>query len=159
MIWTFDLIFFNSVVYLALKFPGLFLIKKKYSRSALPEHLILHYHEKLKTLLDENKPYLNPDLSLDSLAKQLNISSKHLSQVINHSGQHFYDLINQYRIQEAKNLLKNKNGENILQIAYEAGFNSKPTFNAAFKKTTGMTPSEYIKHQKSTTTTKGSMHQ
>ena len=95
--------------------------------------------------MEEVRSYRNPDISLETLAQQLNISSKHLSQVINESGQHFYDLINQYRIEEAKHLLKEQNGDNILQIAYRTGFNSKPTFNAAFKKMTGMTPSEYIK--------------
>ena len=76
------------------------------------------------------------------------ISPYHISQVFNDCfNKNFYDFINLYRIEESKKLLRNpKNNEKtILEILYEAGFNSKSTFNALFKKHTGVTPTEYRK--------------
>ena len=92
------------------------------------------------------KLYLDPLLNLEKLARQLNISDKQLSQLINESaGINFNDFINRYRIEEAQMLIKKNNEQqpNILTIAYEVGFNSKSTFNTAFKKFTNSTPSEY----------------
>ncbi|SED06744.1 AraC-type DNA-binding protein [Tenacibaculum sp. MAR_2009_124] len=99
----------------------------------------------LKRFMKENKPYLDDSLTLQKLAKQINIPEKHLSFVINKVvGKHFYDYINFHRIEEAKILLKNKD-LNIQEIMYDIGFNSKSSFNAAFKKNTATTPSTYRK--------------
>ena len=84
-------------------------------------------------------------LTLPELAQRLNISPCHLSQIINESfHQHFSDFLNKYRIEESKSILqKNEQRWNISEIALESGFNSKSTFNSAFKKHTGMTPKEF----------------
>ena len=78
------------------------------------------------------------------MAAELNVNSRHLSQVINELlDQNFYDLINKYRVEEVKKYIKKNPGKNISEMMYEAGFNSKAAFNNAFKKHTGMTPTEY----------------
>ncbi|MEW8398601.1 MAG: helix-turn-helix domain-containing protein, partial [Candidatus Thiodiazotropha sp.] len=76
---------------------------------------------------------------------QLRISSNYLSQVINErAGQHFFDFVNRYRVEEAKLALAGSTGRgNILAIALDAGFNSKSAFYTAFKRHTGQTPTQY----------------
>jgi AraC-like DNA-binding protein len=128
--------------------PELLVNYFKYQSSSLDDNLKnQHYHELLR-LLDQKKLYLDPLLNLEKLARSLNISGKQLSQLINETaGNNFNDFINRYRIEEAQMLIK-KNNEgqpNILTIAYEVGFNSKSTFNTAFKKFTNSTPTEYRK--------------
>ena len=98
--------------------------------------------------MKNNRPYLDPELTLDQLAKQLSLKSRLLSQVINDElGQNFYDFINRYRIEEASRLLTNPKDPKItvLEVLYEVGFNSKSSFNTLFKKYTGLTPSEFKK--------------
>ena len=94
------------------------------------------------------KPYLDPKFSLSDLSEKLSISTKHLSQVINQSfDQSFFDFINAYRIQEVQQILKESGNDKVtvLEAMYQAGFNSKSSFNTAFKKVTGQTPSEFRK--------------
>jgi AraC-like DNA-binding protein len=103
---------------------------------------------KLVDYVKENKPYLNPELTLDQLASQLSLKPRVLSQVINEElGQNFYDFINRNRIEEATILLNNPKDRKItvLEVLYEVGFNSKSSFNTLFKKYTGLTPSEFKK--------------
>lgn len=98
--------------------------------------------------MQQNKPYLDPELSLQVLAEELAISAKYLSQIINTQfKQNFHHFINSYRVKECKRMLKDKNNSKmtLLQVAFEAGFNSKNTFNTAFKREAGMTPSEFRK--------------
>jgi len=102
--------------------------------------------QKLKAYMYESTPYLDASLSLEGLAKQLDFASKELSVLINHTmGLHFFDFVNEYRIEHAKNLLvdKSQNDLTVLEILYEVGFNSKSSFNTEFKKRTGSTPTEY----------------
>ena len=97
--------------------------------------------------MDEKKPYLEPKLTLNMLATQLDVSSNHLSQTINqHQNQNFYDFINQYRVEEFKQRAKDPKNQHfiILALALDAGFNSKSAFNLIFKKHTGMTPSQFM---------------
>ena len=104
------------------------------------------YYKELCFLLENEKIYKNPDLSLGSISTRLGISVTYLSQLINKiSGVNFSDFINEYRVRESKNLLTHPNyaGYAILSIGLESGFNSKSTFYAAFKKHTGVTPSIY----------------
>jgi len=109
--------------------------------------------QKLKGYMKETSPYLDPSLSIDSLANQLNIATKELSVLINHTmGLHFFDFVNEYRINYAKNILTDKSQQDltILEILYDSGFNSKSSFNTEFKKRTGETPTQYrIKHSHS----------
>ena len=104
----------------------------------------------LKKYMVEQKPYLESKLTLQQLAIQLNIDSRELSILINqHIGQHFFDFINKYRLKNAMEILKNSSKKEltIQQILYDVGFNSKSSFNTAFKKYTGHTPTEYRKLQ------------
>ena len=105
-------------------------------------HKVLEY-------MNEKKPYLDPELTLSSLAKDLTISRSQLSQLINDgAGQNFYDFINKYRVEEVKKLMVDPKmaNFNLLGIALEAGFKSKSTFNLIFKRFTGITPTEYRKN-------------
>ncbi|GHA30457.1 hypothetical protein GCM10007103_09810 [Salinimicrobium marinum] len=104
--------------------------------------------QRLKHYMATEKPYLNPSLSLKNLAEQMEMNSRDLSILINQNlNQHFFDFINDYRIREAMDILANpvKKEETILEILYEVGFNSKSSFNTAFKKHTGKTPTEFRK--------------
>lgn len=118
----------------------------KYERSTLPEHLVAPALSRLQDLMEKEKIYQNPELKLTDLAAQLELSPHYLSQLLNiHVGENFYDFINRRRVEEFKESLNDpaKQHFNLLGLAYEAGFNSKAAFNNAFKKYTGMTPSEF----------------
>jgi AraC-like DNA-binding protein len=98
--------------------------------------------------MDSNNPQRDFDLTLTSLARQVNMSRNQLSEVINTSiGCSFYDFINRYRVDEVKKMLSLSSNKNftLLAIAFDAGFSSKSTFNSIFKKFTGLTPSGYRK--------------
>src|SRR5262245_24598314 len=101
--------------------------------------------ERLLAYMENNKPYLKFDLKISELADLLSVQPYQLSQVINDAfSVSFYDFINKYRVEEAKKLLVEDNRNfKILAIAYEVGFNSKATFNRAFKKFTDLTPSAF----------------
>ena len=104
--------------------------------------------EKLISYMETEKPYLNPSLSLRNLADQMEMNSRELSIIINQKlNQHFFDFVNGYRIKEAMDILVDpaKTDETVLEILYEVGFNSKSSFNTAFKKHTGKTPTEFRK--------------
>lgn len=102
--------------------------------------------ELVKKYVLENEPYLEPSITIQELSKQVNIPVRDLSVLINHHmNQHFFDFINEYRIQKAMRILKDssKSKHTILEILYEVGFNSKSSFNTAFKKHTAQTPTEF----------------
>jgi AraC-like DNA-binding protein len=100
----------------------------------------------LISYMENKKPYLDFDLTLQKLATQLDLPEKELSLLINQKmGKHFFDFINEYRIEDAKMLLKNQPQLTVLEILYEVGFNSKSSFYTAFKKETNITPSDYRK--------------
>ncbi len=121
-------------------------IQPKYSGSRLNESEEKQYAEKLISYMELLKPYLNTDLTLPQLAVELGISSHLLSQVINeHFKLNFFDFVNQYRVEAFKERIVNPKYENfsLLGIAFECGFNSKSAFNRIFKKSTGLTPSQF----------------
>lgn len=105
--------------------------------------------DRMLVYMEEKKPYLDPELSLSNLARDLNINRSQLSQLINSRiGDNFYDFVNKYRVEQVKKLIsdpKMKN-YNLLGIALEAGFKSKSTFNLIFKRFTGLTPTGYRKN-------------
>lgn len=106
-----------------------------------------HIHA-LEALMKNEKPYLEANLTLDTLSDKLGISSRSLSTIFNrHYGYNFFEFINHYRIKEAKAMLLAPEHQNttVLDIMYSCGFNSKATFNNFFKKVEGMTPREYKK--------------
>jgi ligand-binding sensor domain-containing protein/AraC-like DNA-binding protein len=125
--------------------------EKKYKTSALLQERVDEILPKLQKLMDEEKIYLNADLTLNKLSQQLHVHYNHLSQIVNeHLNQSFNDFINSYRIEEAKRRIKDPKeaGKTILEIAYDTGFYSKSVFNTAFKKFTGITPSQFKKENK-----------
>lgn len=108
--------------------------------------------DQLTNLMNLKKTFLDAELTLESLANMMGIHPKTLSQVLNVGlQQNFYDFVNAYRIREAKKMLLDRTYShlNILGIALECGFNSKPTFNRAFRKFVNMSPSEFKATQKS----------
>jgi AraC-like DNA-binding protein len=123
-------------------------LPQKYKQSTLTQKQADTYLHKLLELMEKKKPYLNSDLTANELAMELGVSYRHLSQIINEKlHQNFFDFINRYRIEEAKKRLVQKKDTDysILATAYDAGFNSKSTFNMVFKKYEHMSPSEFIK--------------
>lgn len=148
---TINFIFATVIVYRGLKYPELFSgieEKPKYARSKLTRKESEQYIKKLTDFMKTEKPYFEPSVCLNDLAAKLSISPRYLSQSINDLlNQNFFDLINHYRIEEAKQLFSNPahRRKTILEILYEVGFNSKSVFNSAFKKHTGMTPTEFRK--------------
>lgn len=99
--------------------------------------------------MEEQKPYLDQDLSLPSLARQMALSLNELSELVNVGfGENFTQFVNRYRVERSKQLLVSKKHAHLsmVGIAFEAGFNSKTSFNTAFKKMTGVSPS-YFKNE------------
>lgn len=120
--------------------------KEKYSNSNLSAAKIEEYAIQVLTFFDEEKCYLDPDLNLSVLANRIQIPSHALSQVINQKfGKNFFDFVNAYRTDAFKEKLLDKQFMHIKleELAYMCGFNSKASFQRAFKKYTGMTPSTY----------------
>ncbi|WP_205625717.1 helix-turn-helix domain-containing protein [Mangrovimonas xylaniphaga] len=123
--------------------------KDKYQKSGLTSSFSNELKEALVRLLLDEKIYRDSSLNLEKLSEKLDTSRHNTSQIINeHFNENFFELVNDYRIQEAKELLMISNPEfkmNISEIFYEVGFNNKVTFNNAFKKRTGQTPSQFRK--------------
>ncbi|MCK9410566.1 MAG: helix-turn-helix domain-containing protein [Bacteroidetes bacterium] len=120
----------------------------KYERSGLSDETAKQYLQSLLMVMRDQKTYRNSSLTLTELSETLSISPHNLSEVINTKLQkNFYDFVNGYRLEEVKNDLADptKHHLKILSIAFDAGFNSKATFNTLFKEQTGKTPTEYRK--------------
>lgn len=119
----------------------------KYQKSGLTNALSKELKENLIKLLVEDKIYKESNINLELLAEKLNTTRHNASQIINeHFKMNFFELINKFRIEEAISLLKEDihGNLNIIDVAYEIGYNNKVTFNKAFKKETSLTPSEFI---------------
>ncbi|WP_164914165.1 helix-turn-helix domain-containing protein [Aquimarina sediminis] len=122
--------------------------RNKYEKSGLTQSFSLELKIKLLHLLDVEKVYKQNDITLQKLSILLDTTRHNTSQIINeHFELNFFELINRYRIEEAKEILKGEKyrGFNIIDVAYEVGFNNKVTFNKSFKKYNQITPSEYLK--------------
>lgn len=125
---------------------GHFLPVKKYQTSNLTTSASESIKRSMERLMKEEQVFKENELRLADLAAYLDISYHQLSQVINeHYGVNFFELINKYRVEYVKQLLADPsfNHYTIIQIAYEAGFNNKASFNRYFKKEIGITPSAY----------------
>lgn len=121
---------------------------EKYKNSSLSKEDRVSYQQKILKAIEEEKIYLNHDLTQANFAKKLSLSSHHLSEVFSFEfDKNFYQLINSYRIIEAKKILEQPTNKDykIIAVAYDAGFKSKTTFNRVFKEQTGYTPTEYRK--------------
>lgn len=117
-------------------------------KSKSPQNIdVKKWANKVETYIEEQKAFQNPQLTLSDVAKALQTNTKIISNSINSGFEmNFNDFINHYRIEAVKTSLQQ--GEHItstlLGIAFDAGFNSKATFNRAFKKSTGLSPKEYL---------------
>lgn len=120
--------------------------KKKYEKSALSEEIEDTLLNRLTRLLATEQPYLDSDLTLSKLAQRLNTSPHHLSQVLNNRlQQSFFDMLAQYRVQAAQQLLQDPANSHLKidEIAERVGYNSTSAFHTAFKRLAGQTPAQY----------------
>jgi len=125
--------------------------KPKSTKARLSIERINEVAKKIIVLMEQAKLYQETELTLQQLANKLQLPTYQVSQVINEGmKKNFYDLVNGYRVEEAKRLLHDPKNSNftILSVGFEAGFNSKTTFNIVFKKFTGFTPTEFRDKQK-----------
>ncbi len=121
----------------------------KYQKSSLDVTNLERYGQAIRNAIKDQRLYLQNDLRIADLAAAVGLSTNHVSQVINAQfGKNFYDFINEYRIAEAKRRMSDPDQRHLklLAIALAAGFNSKSTFNKAFKEQTGTTPSEFLRN-------------
>lgn len=122
-------------------------VKQKEVTSSLPDESLLKMKDELTALMKREKPYRNPKLSLQELAEMMDSNIHTISRLINEGyDKNFYDFINEYRIEEFKELIAKEQYRNktLLALALEVGFSSKTTFYRAFKKSTGETPRKYF---------------
>lgn len=122
--------------------------KIKYERSKISDDEVNAIHQRLSLLMQSEKIYTNPELTLSDLAQKINVHPNTLSQVINSvEEKNFYDYINHQRIEAFKRLIAIPENQKftLLSLAFECGFNSKTAFNRNFKKTTNLSPTEYLK--------------
>ena len=122
--------------------------KRKYKKSLLNAKLLKQYHDQLIHLMESEKPYLDPGLSLGGLANMLGVPANQLSQLLNEGfDRNFAEFINSYRLEIFKSHVADPKMRHftILALAYESGFNSKTVFNTYFKKMMGQTPLAYWK--------------
>lgn len=118
----------------------------KYRKSVLGPESSAALFERISGLMEQEQLFLDSSLSLDMLAKRLHTQRHHVSQAINEQvGKNFSTFVTEYRIRAAQRLLaeKNKRQMNAIEVAYAVGFGTKNAFNLAFKKHTGMTPSDF----------------
>ncbi len=117
-------------------------------KKLIPDESFEDLKSKLIALMETDKPYLDGELNLSKLSDLLQITAHQLSYLLNNGfNENFFQFVNKYRVQYAKELLTNDSFKkfSILGIAFEAGFNSKTSFNTIFKKMTDETPSEFRK--------------
>ena len=127
------------------------LSKQKIEKIGLNDERIAALTGRITRLMEQDKLYQETELTLQQLATKLEVPAYQVSLALNEGmKKNFYDVINGYRVEEAKRLLLDSKNSNytILSVGFEAGFNSKTTFNTVFKKFTGLTPTEYREKQR-----------
>lgn len=111
----------------------------------LPNDRMERVAARLTAVLSANRFFADPDLSLTKLSEATGITKNHISETLSqHLGTNFFDFVNSHRIAEAQRLIADTDAT-VLEIAMDVGFNARSTFNTAFKKHTGATPSAYRK--------------
>ncbi len=139
-------LFINTVMFVLLLKPDVYYIIAKYKSNKLTEPDKLEYLQKLNSYMESHKPFLNPDITLETLAGEISVNPRILSQIINEAHKkNFKSFILEYRIRESMQILADSKYRNltILEILYQVGFNSKSAFNNQFKLFTNLTPIEY----------------
>jgi AraC-like DNA-binding protein len=162
-IYFYILIFINGLYYKGVRQPEVFsgissmdvhsFNKPKYHYSDLSEESADQYLMHLLEYMDKAKPFLKAELTLDMIATETGIPTRAISQIINEKlRKNFFDFVNGYRVERAKELLVSNENLRVSEIMYDCGFDSKSTFNQVFKKFASQTPSEYRKTSKSKVT-------
>ena len=121
----------------------------RYEKSGLKKDESKKYLNDLLSFMEDEIPYINGKISLKEVASKLNVSTNHLSQVINENlNKNFFDFVNEYRVNLIKEKMKDPKHKQftLLALAFDCGFNSKSSFNVIFKKHTGLTPTAYQKN-------------
>ncbi|ASZ12594.1 AraC family transcriptional regulator [Chitinophaga pendula] len=121
---------------------------QQYKKSKLDEEMMEGYEQNLRQFMGTSRIYLETELSLGDLSERSGIPKHHITQLLSERfNKNFYAFINEYRVEEAVNKLKDPSLDiNLLSLAHDCGFNSKSSFNSHFKKITGLTPSLYRKN-------------
>ena len=120
--------------------------RRRYERSSLTPESAAAHQAHLLELMERDRPFLDPEITLPKLAQTLGIPSAHLSQLLNDGlGRNFYEFINGYRVAESRRRLAKPEAarDKLIAVALECGFNSLATFNRVFKSIVGRTPSDY----------------
>ncbi|MCV9930286.1 helix-turn-helix domain-containing protein [Flavobacterium sp. LS1R49] len=145
IIFSFILYLIISILLYRKKTDDLFLLNPtKHSGKKIESAEEVIISGKLENVMIEKELYKNPNLTLQDLSKEINISSHQLSQFLNNNlGKNFTSFVNEFRINEACKIITTNDKLTLESIGYDVGFNSKSTFFAAFKKHTGTTPSNY----------------
>lgn len=139
-------VFINAIMFLLLLKPDVYYVIAKYKNNKLTQPDKSEYLQKLTSYMESQKPYLNPDITLEILAGELSINPRILSQLINENfRKNFKSYILEYRIKESMQILADSKYRDltVLEILYQVGFNSKSAFNNQFKLFTNLTPLEY----------------
>ncbi|TGK19308.1 AraC family transcriptional regulator [Leptospira fluminis] len=120
--------------------------EKRVRASQLAKLNLNEIRENLRNLFETEKIYREEELTLTLLAGRLSLTPHQLSEYLNtEEGKTFFQILNEYRVEEAKHRIRTQPEETLLTIAYSSGFRSKSTFNEVFRKETGLTPSAYRK--------------
>ncbi len=139
-------LFVNSIMLLLLLNPDVYYKITKYKNTKLKVEDKNEYLLKLNNYIEINKPYLNPEITLESLANEISLKPRILSQIINETySKTFKNYILEFRIKESMQILSDSKYSKltILEILYKVGFNTKSSFNNQFKLYTNLTPQEY----------------
>jgi len=149
VLWVLFSLIIVCLAYYAMKQPEIFTklqVDQKYKDSSISGDEFENIKQRLKDLLDQDKIFTDPELTLPELSNKVPTSVHTLSRVINEGfGQTFSQFINERRVLEFIEIInKGKGYDSFLSLAYQVGFNSKTTFNRSFKKHTGTTPRHYF---------------
>jgi AraC-like DNA-binding protein len=139
-------LFINAIMIVLLFRPDAHYIITKYKNTRLAEPDKSEYLQRLKSYMETEKPYLNPDITIEMLANEISVNPRILSQIINETfKKNFKSFILEYRIKESMKILSDAKHSKltVLEILYQVGFNSKSAFNNQFKLYTNLTPVEY----------------
>jgi AraC-like DNA-binding protein len=145
VVFSFILYLIISILLYRKKTDDLFLLNsQKVSGKKIDAAEAVIISEKLESIMNEKSLYKNPNLNLQDLSREINISSHQLSQFLNNNlGKNFTSFVNEFRINEACRIITSNDKLTLESVGYDVGFNSKSTFFAAFKKHTGTTPLNY----------------
>ncbi len=142
--FTFILYLLFLLIHYKKRKEAIFSTTEKYLDKKISPSKIETLSNQLKKIMLDEKPYKNSNIKLSDIAQKLNVSSHLFSQLLNDNlDKNFAKFISEYRINEAKELLSKNDKFTLEAIGFEAGFSSKSTFYAMFKKMVGITPAQY----------------